>query len=82
MVIPYFYSLYSIKSYYKIMALIPCGTTCLKRLPQADMIFVGNNGCVTPEQSSQVGRLQAASGSEECVCVFNLLPSCKTWQIT
>ena len=47
MVIPYFYSLYSIKSYYKIMALIPCGTTCLKQLPQADMIFVGINGCVT-----------------------------------
>ena len=55
--------------------------TYLKRLPQIDMILVGINGCMTPEQRSQVGRLQAASGSKKSVCVFNLLLSCKNWQI-
>ena len=72
----------SIKRYYKVMALIPCGTTCLKRLPQVDIIFVGVNGCVTPEQRSQVGRLEAVSDSGVCVCLFNFLPPCKNWLIT
>ena len=81
MVIQHFYRLTSIKRYYKVTALIPYGTTCLKRLPQVDTIFVGINGCGTPEQRSQVGRLEAVSDSGVCVCLLNFLPPCKNWLI-